>query len=702
MVIPPPNITGSLHLGHALNNTLQDVLCRWKRMDGFNTLWVPGTDHAGIATQNVVERQLQAEGSDRHAVGREAFLERVWRWRDSSGGTIVDQLKRLGVSCDWSRERFTMDDGLSRAVREVFVRLYEKGLIYRDRYLINWCPRCRTALSDLEVEHADTAGAMYHLVYPLTDGSGTIEVATTRPETMLGDTAVAVHPDDERYRGGDRSDRPPARRRPRDPHHRRRVRRSRVRLGRGEDHARARLQRLRDRPPPPPADGLGHGRERHDDAGRGSLRRPRSLRGARAHHRGLPPRRHPRPHRPARARRRPVLSLPDRRRAAPLGAVVREDQAARRACPGGGPRLRRLPAVRDGTCDRHTRFVPSHWEKTYFAWMENIHDWCISRQLWWGHRIPAWYCDACGKTIVGRDDPTACDCGGALRQDPDVLDTWFSSALWPFSTLGWPDRTRDLEVYYPTTVLVTGFDIIFFWVARMMMMGLEFMGRRAVPDGLHPRPRARPVRPEDEQVEGQRGRPARGDGEVRHRRAALHAPALAAMGRDIKLSEERIEGYRNFMNKIWNAARFVLMQLEGDHGTRRRSRRCSAPPIAGSCRGSARRPPRCARRSTSTASTRLPAGSTTSPGTSSATGTSRSARSRSPPAARRRRTRARRCAWSSSACSACCIRSSRSSPRRSGSRCRARRAIPTRSSAPATRPPTTARATPRPRRRSAA
>ncbi len=549
MVIPPPNITGSLHMGHALNNTLQDVLCRWRRMAGWNVLWVPGTDHAGIATQNVIERQLQSEGTDRQTLGREAFVERVWRWRDSSGGTIIMQLKRLGVSCDWSRERFTMDEGLSRAVREVFVRLYDEGLIYRDRYLINWCPRCRTALSDLEVEHADTDGLLYHLRYPLTDGSGAIEVATTRPETMLGDTAVAVHPDDPRYRGlVGRTVRLPAVGREipivADDYVDREFGSGAVKITPAHDfndfalgrrHGLQMVSVMDEGAVMTAAAGAYAGLDRYEARKRlvadlerdGVLVRtePHTLALGRCYRCQTPV--------------EPYLSLQWFVKIQPLAEPA-------------------IAAVRDG----RTRFVPSHWEKTYFAWMENIHDWCISRQLWWGHRIPAWYCDACDKTIVAREDPPACSCGGTLRQDPDVLDTWFSSGLWPFSTLGWPERAPALARWYPTSVLVTGFDIIFFWVARMMMMGLKFMDdvpfREVYIHAL--------VRDQH----GQKMSKSKGNvvdplvvmdtyGTDAFRFALV---AFAAMGRDVKLAEDRIEGYRNFMNKLWNAARFVLMQLE--------------------------------------------------------------------------------------------------------------------------------------------
>jgi valyl-tRNA synthetase len=552
MVIPPPNITGSLHMGHALNNTLQDVLSRWKRMAGFNTLWVPGTDHAGIATQNVIERQLQAEGTDRQTIGRAAFVDRTWRWRDSSGGTIVNQLKRLGVSCDWSRERFTMDEGLSRAVREVFVRLYEEGLIYRDRYLINWCPRCRTALSDLEVEHAETEGRLYHLRYPLADGGGAIEVATTRPETMLGDTAVAVHPEDPRYRAlVGRTVRLPVIGREipviADDYVDREFGSGAVKITPAHDFNDFALGLRHQLPMVSVMDeGGAMTAEAGPYAGLDRFAcRERLV--ADLERDGVLVRSEPH-----------TLALGRCYRCATVVEPHLSVQWFVKIKPLAEPAI---AAVRDG----RTRFVPAHWEKTYFAWMENIHDWCISRQLWWGHRIPAWYCDACGSTVVARDEPRACEkCAGAVRQDPDVLDTWFSSGLWPFSTLGWPEPTAALERYYPTSVLVTGFDIIFFWVARMMMMGLKFMGEVPFREVyIHALVRDQ---------HGQKMSKSKGNvvdplavmdkyGTDAFRFALV---AFAAMGRDIKLAEDRIEGYRNFMNKIWNAARFVLLQLEGE------------------------------------------------------------------------------------------------------------------------------------------
>jgi valyl-tRNA synthetase len=571
MVIPPPNITGSLHMGHALNNTIQDILCRYHRMLGEVTAWIPGTDHAGIATQNVVERQLAAEGIDRRALGREKFVERVWSWRRESGSTITRQLARLGVSCDWERERFTMDEGLSRAVREVFVTLYERGLIYRDRYLINWCPRCRTALSDLEAEHQTTTGSLYHLRYPYADGSGAIVVATTRPETLLGDSAVAVHPDDERYRDkvGKEVILPAlARRIPiiADAAVSREFGTGAVKITPGHDpndfltgkrHGLPMISVMdvaaRMTAEAGPYAGLDRYEARHrlvaDLERQGLVEKiePHELAVAECYR--------------CRTVVEPMLSVQWFVKTGPLAAPA-------------------MAAVREG----RTRFVPEHWEKVYFSWMESIRDWCISRQLWWGHQIPAWYCPSCNESeilgtdedgkpllteraqvIVSRMDPIECPRGHrGLVRDGDVLDTWFSSALWPFSTMGWPESTPALARFYPTSTLVTGFDIIFFWVARMMMMGIHIM--RDVPFRdvyVHALVR-------DEQ--GQKMSKSKGNVidplELldRYGTDALRFTlvALSAMGRDIKLSEDRVEGYRNFANKIWNAARFVLMNAAGE------------------------------------------------------------------------------------------------------------------------------------------
>ncbi|MDD5451111.1 MAG: valine--tRNA ligase [Desulfovibrionales bacterium] len=552
IVIPPPNITGSLHMGHALNNILQDILIRYKRMAGCNTLWVPGTDHAGIATQNVVERQLAADGLDRHTVGRERFIERVWRWKEESGGQIINQLKRLGCACDWSRQRFTMDEGLSRAVREVFVRLYREGLIYRGDYIINWCPRCHTALADLEVEHENHKGSLYHIRYPYADGSGYVVVATTRPETMLGDTAVAVGPEDERYKNviGRNLILPLLKRAIPvisdsyvDPS-----------FGTGA---------LKVTPAHDPNDfeiGLRHKLPAvkvmdetgymNDEAGpyRGLDRyecRKKVVADLEAE--GLLEKVEPLEHAVGHCYRCKTVVEPTLSKQ----WFVSVKPLAERA----------IAAVETG----QTRIIPKMWENTYFDWMRNIRDWCISRQIWWGHRIPAWFCDDCGETIVDAAAPLSCPkCAGKnIRQEEDVLDTWFSSALWPFSTLGWPEETRELKLFYPTSVLITGFDILFFWVARMLMMGLHFMGEVPFKDVyIHALVR---------DAEGQKMSKSKGnviDPLIVMDKYGTDAfrftlAAFAAQGRDIRLSEQRIEGYRHFINKVWNAARFVLMNADG-------------------------------------------------------------------------------------------------------------------------------------------
>ena len=550
MVIPPPNVTGNLHIGHVLVYTLHDIVARWRRMQGHDVLWLPGTDHAGIATQMVVERALRSEGSSRIEIGREAFEKRVWEWKETYGNRITDALKTLGSSCDWSRERFTLDEGLSRAVRSVFVRLYDEGLIYRDRYIVNWCPSCHTAISDLETAHETEQGKLYTIRYPAANEDGAaLELATTRPETLLGDTAVAVHPDDERYRDriGGHVTVPLVDRRVRvigdelvDPEFGTGV----VKITPGHD----------------PNDfqaGQRHGLDVILVIGTDGKMAPE----AGAAYAGLD--RHA-------ARTQVVADL----EAAGLLVSVEDHEHAVGHCqrchetveplvsrqwfvkvaPLAKPAIR---AVKEGT----TEFVPDSWSKVYFEWMRNIHDWCISRQLWWGHRIPAWYCDACGTTLVREEDPTKCDdCGGELRQDEDVLDTWFSSALWPFSTMGWPEETADLKHYYPTRLLITGHDIIFFWVARMIMMGLKFPG--AVPFGqvyIHGLVR---------DAQGQKMSKSKGNTidphEVQERYGTdavrFTMAILAAPGNDIPLAPERMEGYRAFANKLWNATRFVLMK----------------------------------------------------------------------------------------------------------------------------------------------
>ncbi len=552
IVIPPPNVTGQLHLGHALDNTLQDILCRFKRMRGHEVLWMPGTDHAGIATQNVVERELAKEGLSRHDLGREKFIERVWQWKEEYGGKIINQLKRLGASCDWSRTRFTMDEGLSRAVREVFVRLYDEGLIYRGDYIINWCPRCHTALSDLESEHEPVQGGLYYIRYPFRNGKGHLTVATTRPETMLGDTAVAINPADPRYQDlADDTVILPLMNREIPV-----IKDGYVSLDFGTGA-------LKVTPAHDPNDfelGKKHGLPAlrvMDDSGRINAKggayagldrfeaRKRVLADLEAL--GLLEKQEPLAHNVGHCYRcktmvEPILSQQWFVKVEPLAAEA-------------------LKAVQEG----RTRIVPAMWTKTYYEWMTNIKDWCISRQIWWGHRIPAWYCD-CGEMIVSRTTPETCPkCGAsALRQETDVLDTWFSSGLWPFSTMGWPDQTPELAKFYPTSCLVTGFDILFFWVARMMMLGIKFMDRPPFHDVcIHALVR---------DAQGQKMSKSKGnvmDPLIIMDQFGTDAfrytlAAFAAQGRDIRLSEERIAGYRNFVNKLWNAARFTLMNLEGD------------------------------------------------------------------------------------------------------------------------------------------
>ncbi len=557
MVIPPPNVTGSLHMGHALNNTIQDILARWKRMQGISVLWVPGTDHAGIATQNVVERELKKQGLTRGDLGREKFIERVWEWKKQYGDIIINQLKRLGSSCDWSRIRFTMDDGLSKAVREVFVRLYEEGLIYRDNYIVNWCPRCHTALSDIESEHKEMSGHLYYLRYPI-EGEGDskyIVVATTRPETMLGDTAVAVNPDDERYQGL---------------------------IGRYV------ILPVLNRRIPIVADSFVE-----PDFGTGAVK--------------VTPAHDPNDFEIGKRHNLPQINIlnPDATMNENAGCYQGQDRYDCRKhllhdlqeqglvekieehalsvghcyrchtivepylSPQWFVRVKGLAeeaikAVEDGRIE----FVPRSWEKTYFEWMRNIKDWCISRQIWWGHRIPVWYCQQCGRVLVESKDPVGnCpNCGGELKQDEDVLDTWFSSALWPFSTLGWPDDTHDLKRFYPTSVLSTGFDIIFFWVARMIMMGLKF--QEDIP--FHKVYIHALIR----DAEGQKMSKSKGNvidplhviDDYGTDALRFTLAIMAVQGRDILLSEERIEGYKHFCNKIWNASRFILMNLEDYDG----------------------------------------------------------------------------------------------------------------------------------------
>ena len=583
IVIPPPNVTGSLHMGHALNNTLQDILCRYKRMDGFSVLWVPGTDHAGIATQNVVERQLAQKGASRAALGREKFIEKVWQWKQEAGNTILHQLKALGVSCDWSHERFTMDEGLSCAVREAFVKLWEDKLLYRAERLINWCPRCKTALADIEVLHEESDGSLWHIRYPLADDpSQALVVATTRPETMLGDTAVAVHPDDRRYQHliGKKIRLPITGRIVpllADPFVDREFGTGALKITPGHDFndfeigARFHLDKISIFDADARIDAAafrsrgesGEWIERYGGKDRfearklivSDLQAQGFLEKTEAHR--LAVGRCYRCQTPIEPYLTPQWFVDIKPLAAPALAAVR---------------------------DQSIKIVPEGWRNSYFAWMENIKDWCISRQIWWGHQIPAWYCKACeagnliatadGDYILGRDArpivarqaPAACpQCGGSeLIQDPDGLDTWFSSALWPFSTMGWPEETDDLKKFYPTSVLVTGFDILFFWVARMIMMGLKFRGEAPFHDVyIHALVR-------DEQ--GQKMSKSKGNvidpldvmSEYGTDAFRFTLAAMAAMGRDIKLAEDRISGYQNFVNKLWNAARFVQMNLAAD------------------------------------------------------------------------------------------------------------------------------------------
>ena len=551
IVIPPPNVTGTLHLGHALDNTLQDVLIRYHRMKGFNTLWVPGTDHAGIATQNVVERKLAEEGTSREELGREKFVERVWKWREEYGGIIINQLKRLGASCDWDRERFTMDEGLSAAVREVFVSLYENGLIYRGTRIINWCPRCHTALADIEVEHEDVGGHLYYIRYLLAEGEGYLTVATTRPETLLGDTAVAVNPSDHRF--GDYIGRevilPVLKRRIPvigDEYVDTEFGTGALKITPAHDPNDFEIGLKHDLPVVKCIDDFGlmneeagpyEGQDRFecrknilaDLEQEGLLEKVEEYQHAVGHcYR-------------CRTIVEPNLSKQWFVDTKPLAAKA-------------------IAAVEEG----RTKIIPPVWEKTYFDWMRNIRDWCVSRQLWWGHRIPAYYCLDCGQMMVLRKAPEECSScrSNNIEQETDVLDTWFSSGLWPFSTLGWPDKTKELEVYYPTSVLVTAFDILFFWVARMMMMGLQFMNdipfrevyiHALVRDALGQKmskSKGNIIDPLD--LMDQYGTDA----------FRFTLTALAAKGRGITLAEERIAGYSHFVNKLWNAARFSLMNLE--------------------------------------------------------------------------------------------------------------------------------------------
>jgi len=550
IVIPPPNVTDVLHMGHALNNVVQDIMCRYRRLLGYNVLWMPGTDHAGIATQNVVEKDLAKKGQTRDQIGREEFIEHVWKWREKSGGAIINQLKRLGASCDWDRERFTMDEGLSDAVRKVFVRLYKEGLIYEGQYIINWCPRCKTALADLEVEHEEKDSYLYYIRYPFVDKKQGLTVATTRPETMFGDTALAINPNDERFNDLEENqvllpltDRSipiirdeyvdtqfgtgalkvtPAH----DPND----------FTLGEKHGLEKLKVIDD-------DGImleGAGRFKGLDRFECRKQAVEALKEL-----GLLEKQEPLKHSVGHCYRcktvvEPSISKQWFVKVAPLAEKASD-------------------AVRNG----QTRIIPETWSKTYFEWMDNIRDWCISRQIWWGHRIPVWKCPDCNEVIVEETDPTNCPACGSTEivQETDVLDTWFSSALWPFSTMGWPNDTDLLKTFYPTNVLVTGFDILFFWVARMMMMGIHFMDEVPFDDVyIHALVRDEHGKKMSKSV-GNVIDPLKVIDEYGADAFRFTLAVFAAQGRDVKMSESRVEGYRHFVNKLWNASRFALMHI---------------------------------------------------------------------------------------------------------------------------------------------
>ena len=551
IVIPPPNITGQLHMGHALDETLQDILIRFRRMQGYDTLWLPGTDHASIATEAKIVEAMKKEGLTKDDLGREGFLKRAWEWKAQYGGRIVEQLKKLGSSCDWERERFTLDEGCSRAVREVFVRLYEKGLIYRGERIINWCPHCQTSISDAEVEYAEKDGSFWHVRYPFADGSGYVELATTRPETMLGDTAVAVHPDDERYKSlvGKKLILPLVNRE--------------IPLIADEyvemDFGTGVVKITPAHDPNDFEVGLRHNLEvinvmtddghMTDDCGK---------------YAGMDL---------YECRKAIVKDLEEGGYLVKVEPMKHNVGSCYRCHTTVEPRVSKqwfvkmeplakpaIDIVRDGT----VKFIPDRMSKVYFNWMDNIKDWCISRQLWWGHRIPAWYCPDCGELIVTREDPNACPkCGCQnLSQDPDTLDTWFSSALWPFSTLGLPDKTPEIEHYYPTNTLVTGYDIIFFWVARMIFSACEYTGEQPFDTVL--------IHGLVRDAQGRKMSKSLGNGidplEIidKYGADALRF-ALAtgnSPGNDMRFSDEKVEASRNFANKIWNAARFILMNLD--------------------------------------------------------------------------------------------------------------------------------------------
>lgn len=550
IVMPPPNITGQLHMGHALDNTLQDILIRFKRMQGYSALWVPGTDHASIATEAKVVEKIAKEGLTKESLGREKFLDRVWDWKKEYGGRIVKQLKKIGSSADWDRERFTMDEGCNKAVKEVFVNLYNKGLIYRGERIINWCPCCLTSISDAEVEYEDQAGSFWHLRYPLSDGSGYIEMATTRPETMLGDTAVAVNPNDERYKDyvGKTVILPIVHREIpiiADEY-------VDMEFGTGV---------VKITPAHDPNDfevGLRHHLpvinvltedakivdEYEKYAGLDRYEARKAI-VADLEAEGALVKIEPHDHNVGTCYRCHTTVEP---RVSKQWFVKMEELA--------GPAIE---AVKSGK----TRFVPEHFDKTYYHWLENIKDWCISRQLWWGHRIPAFYCDCCNEVVVTKENKAVCPkCGKEMRQDPDTLDTWFSSALWPFSTLGWPDKTEDLDYFYPTSTLVTGYDIIFFWVIRMMFSGIEHTGKAPFNTIL--------IHGLVRDSQGRKMSKSLGNGidplEVidKYGADALRLTLITgnAPGNDMRFYWERVESSRNFANKVWNASRFIMMNLD--------------------------------------------------------------------------------------------------------------------------------------------
>ena len=552
IVIPPPNITGQLHMGHAWDETLQDILIRWKRMQGYSALWLPGTDHASIATEAKIVEAMRQEGITKEDLGRDGFLERAWAWKDKFGGRILEQLKLLGSSCDWDRLRFTMDEGCSKAVRHVFVKLYNEGLIYRGERIINWCPNCKTAISDAEVEFEEKDGSFWHLRYPLADGSGYVELATTRPETMLGDTAVAVHPEDERYKHlvGKKVILPlvnkeiPI------------VADEYVEMDFGTGV-------VKITPAHDPND-FEVGR-RHDLPVINVMNEDGSINENGGKYAGLSG---------MEARKQIVKDLEEGGYLIKVEPIKHNVGTCQRCHTVVEPRVSTqwfvkmeplagpaIDVVKDGTI----RFIPERMEKTYYNWMENIKDWCISRQLWWGHRIPAWYCEDCGETIVSETDVDTCPkCGGKhLHQDEDTLDTWFSSALWPFSTLGWPDETEELKYFYPTNTLVTGYDIIFFWVARMIFSGLKHTGKAPFDTVLyHGLLR---------DSQGRKMSKSLGNGidpvEVidQYGADALRFTLVTgnSPGNDARYSEEKVAASRNFANKIWNAARFIHMNIDG-------------------------------------------------------------------------------------------------------------------------------------------